>query len=355
MRLAELWVLVALVLALTAAIVLLFRWVWVRESSSRSWAMKLSLAGFSVLYLLMGMEFACYLFVVESDSFGFTLAAHRWMSAYWTPINSLGYRDIERPEGSFEGRKTVFVVGDSIVAGMGTSDYRKRFSDRLQARLGHSWAVVNIAQNGWNTADEYRAMAAYPHKPDVVILAYFINDIVGAVRKHRLRQPAVVDSPPWGVRFLVRKSYLLNFLYWRLYRFRNTGDLERIFWDSTQEFYTRDDVWNTHCEELKAVIGFANARQAELIVLVLPRLTDLGRSRPITGRVVSFLQQFPIRVVDFTDRLHGRNVMELIANPLDGHPSETLHDEIAAALFLEMTQAGLRSTAIAPGPSRPRE
>ncbi len=343
MSLAELWVLVALVLGLTAGIVLLFRWVWVRESSARIWATKLSLAGFSVLYLLVGMEFAFYFFVIQSDSFGFTLAAQRWMATYWTPVNSLGYRDLERPPDSFQGRKTIFVVGDSIVAGMGTSDYRKRFSDRLQARMGDGWAVVNIARNGWNTADEYRAITAYPRKPDVIILSYYINDIDGAALKHDLEGPGIGVSPPWGVRFLVRKSYLLNFLYWRLYRFRNSDELARRYTEFTRNCYAREDVWKTHSEELEAILDFANARQAVLIVLVLPRLTDLDQSKLITSRVVSFLQQFPVRVVDFTDRLRGRDLRELIANSMDSHPSETLHDEIAAALFLEMTQVGLRS------------
>ncbi len=90
-----------------------------------------------------GIEIFFGFFFVKSDGFCFTLASKTWFKRYWLPINSLGYRDIEYTKDNLKGKRIVFVVGDSFVAGQGIKNYKDRFSNILQEKLGKSWAVLN--------------------------------------------------------------------------------------------------------------------------------------------------------------------------------------------------------------------
>ena len=85
------------------------------------------------------------MFAVSSDAFGHTLASRQWFAKYWKPINSFGYRDIEHDLKNLGGKKLLFVVGDSFVAGHGITNPRDRFSDVLGAQLEENWEVFKIS------------------------------------------------------------------------------------------------------------------------------------------------------------------------------------------------------------------
>ena len=224
-------------------------------------------------------------------------------------------------------------MGDSFVAGLGAADPARRFPDVLQKLLGARWVVVNIAMNGWNTANELEALEKYPYSPEIVILSYYVNDIEGAAWKAGVQRPVVIEAPNGWLGELVSRSYLVNFVYWRLYRFRNAAEMTRIYSDYIRECYANDQIWNLHVAELQSFINFTRDRKVKLVVLVIPDLTDVAGSRPITKKVASFFLNSHIPVIDLTDQLAGRDVPQLVANPFDAHPSENLHREIATVLF----------------------
>ena len=157
----------------------ILRSVWTRTSKFRSFLVKFSVSFSTTIFLFLILEILFSSFVI-SDGFNFTLASHRWFEKYWHPINSLGYRDIEHSPAEFRDKRVIWVVGDSFVAGQGISRIKDRFSDVLQRNLGDQYLVAIVAQPGWNTADEYRAILSYPHKPKRIILSYLFNDIIGA-------------------------------------------------------------------------------------------------------------------------------------------------------------------------------
>src|SRR5262245_21618978 len=82
--------------------------------------------GLVALVLLAGE--GVFSMIDRSHAVGYTLAARLWFARHWTPPgNSFGYRDVEHPD---DGKKKLFVLGDSFVAGMGIRDVRERFTDR---------------------------------------------------------------------------------------------------------------------------------------------------------------------------------------------------------------------------------
>lgn len=313
---------------------LLFKFIWVGRSRRRRFLMRFVLSLSTLLYLFLLLEALFSTCFIVSDGRNFTLSSRRWFERYWHPINSYGYRDVEHPLSSFEGKKVIFVVGDSFVAGHGIKNFADRFSNVLGKRLGPEYVVVNIAKNGWNTSDEYRALVSYPYQPDTIILSYFLNDVVGAAARSG-SPPPQIEPPPAGLRYVVGHSYFLNFVYWRLYMEGNR-DLGPRTWEHTQRSYADPEIWKTHAEELQAIIDHARGRNINLIVVVFPNLRFVKGSEQITAKVASFFNQNDVPVLDLAPMLEDRDPQTLIVSPLDAHPNESVHAFVADRLFEEV-------------------
>lgn len=307
--------------------ILLFRRMWRSESKTKPIVINLSILVITFLFLLTVLEIVFCNFIVLSDGFEVSLCSSHWFSKYWKPINSYGYRDDEHL--NLQGKKIMFVVGDSHVAGHGVKDYRDRFSGVLASKLEPVWEVINIAKNGWNIREEYEAIVSYPHKPDAIILSYCFNEIEGTVQRAGLKKPVLIKPPPKMIKPLIEYSYFLNGLYWVLYRVRYGKKLEREYKNFITESYTNEFIWDLHKEEIFDIICFARNNQAKLLVIVFPHLFEINMSKMVYGsKVTAFLQNNDVLVIDVSERLKGRNPKKLIANWFDTHPNAGLHREI---------------------------
>ncbi|MBI4617020.1 MAG: SGNH/GDSL hydrolase family protein [Planctomycetes bacterium] len=322
-----------------AVVVLAFRRLWRRPSRVRRLAARFSLAAFSTLYVLLALEAVFRFAVDKSDSFGFTLGSRAWFQRHWRPVNSLGYRDRERDLGDLAGKRILFVAGDSFVAGHGIEDIRDRFPDRIESLMGDPWVVLAVAQPGWGTRDEYLAIRSHPASPDAIVYSYVLNDVEGAAESVGFPRPRLVEPPPRALAPLVSRSYLADFAYWRLYRFRNQH-LTRDYWDYLRECHAREDVWKVHEQEILDVVHYARAAQIRLVGLVWPYLVDVEASRPFTSRVARLLESAGVPVVDMTAVLSGRDPTELVVNSMDAHPNEEVHALAAKRLFEVLSSGG---------------
>lgn len=96
-------------------------------------------------------------------------------------INSLGMRDLEPrrdPDGEL---RRVVVVGDSVSFGLGVEDdevWPRLLEQRLDEGGGPPVDVLNLSVSGYSSRDEARLLEhrAPELRPDLVILAYFLND-----------------------------------------------------------------------------------------------------------------------------------------------------------------------------------
>lgn len=317
----------------------ILRSVWTKTSKLRSLLMKISLSVSTVIYLFLALEILFYSSFAVSDTFGFTLASKRWGEKYWHPINSFGYRDGAHSPAEFSNREALFVVGDSLVAGHGISHIEDRFSNILQRNLGERYVVVNIAKSGWDTTDEYQALSSYPYKPKRVILAYYINDILGAAYKSGHGSPVRVEPPPnEALRSIIDHSYALNFVYWRLYRFHNR-DMGEKYWAYLKNSYADRDIWEAHEAELLKIVTYTKKEGIDLTVVVFPHLRGVRGSAVITSQVAEFFQKHDVRVVNFEPLLEYRDPMSLVVNSLDAHPNEALNKEVAEILTREIQAA----------------
>lgn len=286
----------------------------------------LSLA--TAVFLLVAGEAWFHAFP-QSDNYAFTLSSKRWFARHWGPLNAGGYRDVEQPPEALAGRRVVLVAGDSFVAGQGIEDRRDRFPDRLQRRLGEGWRVVNLGRQGWSTGPEAQAIARFPAPAEVVVLAYHVNDIYDAAARTGYRPPYGVKPPSGRLRPLIEHSYVCDFVFWRIVRYRSLKELSRARRQTLPQCYFSPEIWAEHERELQAVVEAAGERGGELVVLLLPHLADVESSRPALALVGRWFESRGAAVVDAVPRLAGRDPREILVNRYDAHANEALNGEIA--------------------------
>ena len=338
--------LVFILLILLGGTVLFFRKIWILNSRIRHYTLNIFTTLYTVVFLCLIIEISFYFFVAQSDSFSFTLANQRWFEKYWSPINQFGYRDDTYSEQQLNEKKLIFVVGDSFVAGQGIRHYQDRFSSRLQVKLDSHWQVINLAQVGWSTSDQYQAIVAYPHKPAILILSYFVDDIRGIAKQHLSNSQfdfgELITPPPSSIRWLVNHSYFANFYYWQWYRYQNQQP-EDVYWRKLRSFYENDEIWALHQQELKSIVDYTQQNNVVLFVIMFPNLISVEPSQPIIQRVHDYLETLGVDTLDLTSLFVHKKPDELIVNRMDAHPNEQVNLEVADVLFQEMNKRGFFS------------
>ena len=330
---------IAAQVALAVLVAFAFRSLWKRNSLARSLAQNLVLAFLTVLFTLTVVEIGLKLFLVQSDGINFTLASKSWYERYWRPINSLGYRDYEWTIEKIGNRVRVIVVGDSFVAGGGVANIDDRFSNQLGKKLGDDYVVMTVAQNGWNTPQEIDALQVNPYRPDIVIFSHYLNDIEDVGAKYGYSRPAnLLIYPPDWLRPLVDHSYAINFVYWRLFRWRafeNPIHRQEIqtYQDYLRVLFEDPRVWAAHQEELFRVCSLAQTDHFKLIVVAFPDMLRVDQTRDLSGKVASFFREHQVPVVDVAALIDSQRPRSTIANSVDTHPSIQVHALVADALY----------------------
>jgi hypothetical protein len=173
----------------------------------REWLAKLALVGFGffiVLVTLVALEFYLSKFAPhiqtwprgfhERDKYigykGIPGYEKKWVKGRiesYVKMNSHGFRDRERTYEKEKGAFRILVLGDSMTAGLEVP-FEKTFPYLLEEKLNSEGSkgskrieVINLGVSGFSTAQEYLTLKHYGLKyhPDLVILAYFNNDVRG--------------------------------------------------------------------------------------------------------------------------------------------------------------------------------
>jgi lysophospholipase L1-like esterase len=286
--------------------------------------------------LFIGLEAYHYLHV-QSDGFIYTLAGRRWHELYDKPYNQVGYRDFDHPLDDPD-RKLLLIVGDSFTQGFGIRNIDDRFDKQLAHRAGPDWMVAIAAEGGWDTLEELEALKAYPRKPDVVILQYYLNDIKHAILAHGL-----VEAPPppriTGVKgTLVNNSYAINYWYWRLFRVMDKNI--ESYWTGIYHAFGDELIWTDHANALNQVIAYTRQAEIPMLVLVFPSMYDVPKSAPVTEKITSHFEEQGIPTLNLAPILSDRSVSSMICNPWDGHPNEQIHHEVGELLAKKLKDLG---------------
>jgi len=247
-------------------------------------------------------------------------------------VNRGGFRDVEHTEAALRSTRRLLVLGDSFAAGSGVPDYRDRFANLLEDRLGEKWSMVLLAKPGWHTDRQLEALEGFPLAPSQVLLSYYLNDIEAAAARHDRTFDLDLSIRPRWLSELVGGTDLGSFVYWRLRRatlrgagLRYAEFVYACFWD--------EEIWKTHADQLRELFRVARRKGALVSVVAFPHLFDLEGSAGPLRRLRSLLEEERVPFLDVSGFVGGWEPGDLVAGPLDPHPSDALHREVATRAY----------------------
>jgi lysophospholipase L1-like esterase len=281
--------------------------------------------------------------VPSSDGLNLTQRAHAWNERYWRPINGLGYRDDEHVCPGPDGPRVVMVLGDSVAAGQGVADYRETFPRVLQQLLGEGWRVMTVAQKGWDTEAQWRALQGNPCAPDVVVLSYVLNDIEASARRHGQARRFSSPRLPRAVWWLASRSFLVNEAVWLSWSPHFRQELAEVI----RTWQPDAATWADHAQVLGSLVDEAGGRGAAVVAVCFPWLRAVADSARFTRQVAEILASRRVAVLDLSPRLLGEPTNNLVVSLRDAHPSAALHRRVAEWLVPLVRAAG---SPAGPGP-----
>jgi hypothetical protein len=301
------------------------------------WRVNLLIVVGTLLLLLFGLELVLRYAVVMSDNFAFSKMHQNWVRLYWNPINELGYRD--DPLDPSEERTHILVMGDSLASGYGINSIRDTFPHVMGDALGAPYAVNIAAEPGWGTGTARAAVQQFPLIPDILVLSFYLNDIVegDAARVYSAPFPAIRVSPSTEAAWWIENLYIANFYYYRLYHY-STVQSGQQYLDWVLNAFTDPTVWAAYQGELDQVRQWASDNGVMLVAVVWGNMPDLERSRDATNAVVDYFKSHDVPVVDMPALLQGQSASQLVVNAFDAHPSVYAH-KIAGEALLTLIQA----------------
>ncbi|NCO35094.1 MAG: hypothetical protein AUJ92_16255 [Armatimonadetes bacterium CG2_30_59_28] len=258
--------------------------------------------------------------------------------------NSLGYRSPDYGIRKPPGIHRIVVLGDSIAEGMHVDDDDAIFPRRVEKELrsaGYNVQVLNFAVSGYNTQQEVETLRekALRFEPDVVLLAYCINDredvspeILIPLLDH-LKSRESLCPPSRALNSWLIASALYRFVTFRILQTRSQQDA----WLRYDHYSTGDTVERS----LTELAQLADEHRFRVMVAVFP-IFDARDPRFLHyefhsehQRVSAISKQLGFFVLDllavFRDCAAepGRSE-ELYADPL--HPSGVGHQCAARAI-----------------------
>ncbi|MFN8376466.1 MAG: SGNH/GDSL hydrolase family protein [Anaerolineae bacterium] len=285
----------------------------------------------TIVLIFIGAETWMRLFYVTTDAYTFTAMNYHWYNNfYWGHYNSVGYRDHEPIP---DAQTRIAVLGDSFAAGHGIDNIDDTFPQLLEQRLGAGYDVDLIANSGWDTDVELGYLDAYPYRPNIVILSYYLNDIQYLIRYTSISPDSNFNFPQNPtLNWIVLNFFVPNYIYYNLLQFTSPTRNHNHTADMVSA-YTDDQYWLPQAERLTEIVNWTRDHDARLIVLLWPQIAMIDDSQPAVTRVRDLFESQGVEVVDMSDPLRGYDTSQLIVNRFDTHPSITAHRLAADALY----------------------
>jgi len=286
---------------------------------------------FSIITCLAFLEMF-FQFIPRSHNSSHPLSEQLWYRKYWGKLNSFGFRDPEYTHQQLQSKKRIFILGDSFAAGAGISNRDLRFGDLLQHTLPENNLVINLGVPGADTIQEYSVLTKFPYKPDVVVLSYYLNDILGTPSASKYWTFNTNNKSRFNVfsESLADRSFLFGFLFYSLPVINPI--LNSSYFEQLRKAYNDPEVFSDHSKELTRLFSFTRNTKAPVIVVFFPILQDITGSLTIQNQFEDLFQQEKVTLIKVADLVSDLSPLERIVNSQDAHPSEVVHSRVAKKL-----------------------
>ncbi len=248
--------------------------------------------------------------------------------------NSLGFRDDEIPMPKPAGRVRIAILGDSFTFGQGI-EQNLVFPSVLETLLtesarprGPTWDVVNLGLGGYSTRDEIVVLEhkVLPLDPDLVVLAYFLNDpdvepLDGLHREFR--------RPPWWERLRLGR------LVARARRGWEASGAARS--DYFHDLHAHPRLWSIVLAGFRDLRRLTNDAGVSALVMILPEAPwadtwDDYAYRDLHEQVASAARDAGLPVLDMLDVLSAYPPRTLRLGPGNHHLNDLGHFLVASTL-----------------------
>jgi lysophospholipase L1-like esterase len=330
-------------LALVLSLRLRRRWKATRKQAIAGFALSIWL----LLAVLTVAEIGFALFYDTTDAFNLTNVSTRWYRIHCESQQralSIGrgdhllYRDsVGFAENPLPDQHHILFIGDSFTFGHGVTDVEARFSNLVRQQLETlspgKFRVSNISDSGtdlfWVETALSRLVEAR-FRIDTVVYVMCLNDIETFDSQYQEFYGNLAHRRPEF--FLLRDTYLLNFLYFRMIQFRMSE--VRDYYALLTDFY-EGEPWQRMSQILTQLNEGCAQFGTELRIVVFPFLHNTDGDYDCAAAhevVVRFCNQSSIPVLDLADDLLPHVDEGLTVNPFDTHPNERAHAIAAKAI-----------------------
>ncbi len=314
---------------------------WKGQPKKVRWV-KWSLALWSTLAMLTGVELFYALFYDQTDSFSMTNVSRRWNELHVVQ-NPQGYRD-KHPftRRAAEGKKRIIFLGDSFTFGHGVTNVADRFTDRIAASLNRvhpdRFEVANLGTPGHGTPEAVKILRdeilAKDYHVDALIYTICLNDIESFHYEKSRRDARRGSRKPSF--FLFRDTYFFNLMYFRSQQFVQPE--VRDYFSYLQDYYT-GEPWQHMQLALDEFLGLAKEHQIDTRIVIFPFLHNLGKDYPFKEshqKLTDFFRSRGVRVLDLEPVLAVHASENLTVNRFDAHPNPRAHQLAAEAIQTDL-------------------
>ena len=246
--------------------------------------------------------------------------------------NNLGLRGRDVAPVKAPGMRRILCLGDSVTFGEGVRE-EDTWPEQMARRLGPRVEAINAGIQGYDLNHEalYLLRHGRPLEPDVVLVAFFMNDAMpfrATVEHHHLAtETAAPDST------LARVSATWRFFERRRHASART---ERYLAELHQSF--RSANWAEVKARMPKLREMGERDGFRVVAVVFPLLYRLD-DYPLRSEQEDVRAAFAaagIEVVDLLEAFRGHEAEDLWVHPVDPHPNEVAHaiaaERIAAFL-----------------------
>ena len=255
----------------------------------------------------------------------------------------------------------LMVLGDSYIHGGGI-EFKDNFSQQLKILLNKANSkfddvyVLDVSKPSSNNFDNSQTYFQFvdKFKPNVVVLGYNYNDVMGKLDKERTQ--AGIDSFSNIKASSAEKESFIKKVYNIIYQSRfvfyvlhNLHDELKAhgyivpnssFDLNLKSYYQNQENWGKSQALLQEVIDDAKKRNIQLMVLKFPEINLLEYPGIFTKADTSinhfFARNPSVHYIDGTAIFKGEKSKDNILSKYDGHPNEKAHKTMALEVFREI-------------------